>query len=151
MDLRAIVARLWQHLPVVLRRRLVHRIMPTYTVGVAAAVLNDRGEILLLRHRFRESTGWELPGGFIGAHESPEEALRRELVEETGLTVRIETLVAARIAQWKHLDICYRCRVTGGALRTDPGEVTEGRFFPLDALPPLERGPREAIARALDA
>ncbi|HZU14603.1 MAG TPA: NUDIX domain-containing protein [Chloroflexota bacterium] len=151
MRYRAIGARGWQRIPVSLRRRIVHWLMPTYTVGVAAVVLNDRSEILLLRHRFRESTDWELPGGFVGASESPEDALRREMREETGLDVRIDCLAATRIAQWKHLDICFRCSVVGGTLRLDRGEVTDGAFFPVSALPQLDRRQREAIESVLQA
>ena len=55
--------------------------------SLAAVVLLDAGERVLLmwRHRFiTGSWGWELPMGLIEDGESPEEAARRELVEETG-------------------------------------------------------------------
>jgi 8-oxo-dGDP phosphatase len=45
----------------------------------------DRGVLLLWRHRFITDTwGWEVPAGRIEPGESPEEAARREALEETG-------------------------------------------------------------------
>jgi 8-oxo-dGTP diphosphatase len=60
-------------------------------VCVGAAIVR-RGRLLLLR---RSSEGafpgvWEIPGGHVETGESLEVALRREVREETGLTVRVE-------------------------------------------------------------
>ncbi|MCC6438580.1 MAG: NUDIX hydrolase [Acidimicrobiales bacterium] len=45
----------------------------------------DRGILLLYRHRFiGDFWGWEIPAGRIEAGETPEEAARREAVEEVG-------------------------------------------------------------------
>jgi 8-oxo-dGTP pyrophosphatase MutT (NUDIX family) len=45
----------------------------------------DRGVLLLWRHRFlSDEWAWEIPGGMIEPGESPEEAARRECVEESG-------------------------------------------------------------------
>jgi 8-oxo-dGTP pyrophosphatase MutT (NUDIX family) len=53
----------------------------------AAAVVRPRGtEILLVKHRWRDgTTSWILPGGALLPGEKPEEAVLRELDEETGL------------------------------------------------------------------
>ena len=50
-------------------------------VVVVAFEDDDRGRFAMVRHRHR---GWELPGGGIDGHETPEEAARREFLEETG-------------------------------------------------------------------
>ena len=53
----------------------------------AAAVVRTEGtEILLVKHRWRDgTTSWILPGGALLRGEKPEEAVLRELDEETGL------------------------------------------------------------------
>lgn len=48
----------------------------------------DRGVLMMWRHRFMPDTwGWEIPGGAIEQGESPEDAARRECLEETGWSV----------------------------------------------------------------
>ena len=67
-------------------KRFDHHVlrMPAEAAGV---VVDDpaRGVLLLWRHRFTTDTwGWEVPAGRVDAGESPEEAARREMVEESG-------------------------------------------------------------------
>lgn len=112
-------------------------------VVLQAVVCSDQGVLLALR---RELQGWELPGGTARQGESDEEALRRELHEETGLEVRVGPLsgVYVRSGFRPHTARVYRCRVAGGALR--PSEETPRvAWFPTAALPsgllPWFRGP----------
>ncbi|MGA4727772.1 NUDIX hydrolase [Micromonospora taraxaci] len=60
------------------------------TYDVALVLLVDPSGAVLLQHRDEDiavSPGqWSLPGGHVEPGESPEEAARRELLEETGLT-----------------------------------------------------------------
>jgi 8-oxo-dGTP pyrophosphatase MutT (NUDIX family) len=51
--------------------------------GVAALV-EQRGKVVLVRHSYR--SGWHLPGGGVGRGEPPGDAILRELREEIGLT-----------------------------------------------------------------
>jgi 8-oxo-dGTP pyrophosphatase MutT (NUDIX family) len=64
---------------------------PGRLVGVAAAVHDDGGRILLVRHTYGR-LNWELPGGASEPGESFEETALRELQEETGLAGRVDRL-----------------------------------------------------------
>jgi ADP-ribose pyrophosphatase len=64
------------------------RIEPVQWGGVAILPIDSRGNIILVksfRHAVR-AISIEAPRGFIDANETPEEAARRELLEETGAT-----------------------------------------------------------------
>ena len=65
-------------------RRLYWRIVRPQTVGVRAIVLDEHGNILLVKHKYGK--GWFLPGGKVKRKESTEDGLRRELQEELGIT-----------------------------------------------------------------
>jgi 8-oxo-dGDP phosphatase len=58
--------------------------MPAHASGVVVTD-PERGVLLLWRHRFTTDTwGWEIPAGRVDAGETPEDAGRRETLEETG-------------------------------------------------------------------
>jgi ADP-ribose pyrophosphatase len=62
-------------------------------VGVGGVVLNDHRVLLHLRQRSPEAGYWSLPGGSVNFQKPVEHALVRELVEELGINVEIETLL----------------------------------------------------------
>ncbi len=57
---------------------------PLNLAGVAVAVFNEQGQILLQQRR---NGIWGVPGGFVELGESTEEAGRREVLEETGIEI----------------------------------------------------------------
>lgn len=60
-------------------------------LGCTAAIFNEERKVLLTR---RQDNGqWCLPGGRMESGESVEEAIVREVFEETGLRVRLARLV----------------------------------------------------------
>lgn len=62
-------------------------------VAVVGFITNQERVLLIQRAVDPEKGKWALPGGYMDAGELPEEALKRELMEEVGLAVEIETLM----------------------------------------------------------
>lgn len=60
-----------------------------HPVSCKVALYTDRGRKILLLRRVDKDNLYILPGGHLELHETPEEAVRRELREETGLEVSI--------------------------------------------------------------
>ena len=108
-----------------------------------AVILSERGVLLTVRSDLR---GWELPGGHAGPAETGGEALRREVLEETGVAVVVERLVGdyERTGFLPHTARVYRCRPVSGAPQPSL-ETPVVRWFPPEAPPdtlfPWYRGP----------
>lgn len=133
--LKWILGALWRRTPKTLRLLSVRITQQRFTVTVGGLVFDDRGRILLLKHVFRPGSGWGIPGGFIKAGEDPETALRRELLEETGLELEHVKIVQARtLRKIKQLEIVFECRPAGTAVATSV-EIAALDWFPLDSLP----------------
>lgn len=95
---------------------------PTHLVSVAAMVTNEKGEILLVKSPWR---GWEYPGGLIEPGESFQEALRREVLEESGVEIEITGFVGiCKNVERNIVNIDFTARYIGGELRTSE-ESTE--------------------------
>ena len=124
--------------------------------GVAAIVRNEGGDVLLQR---RSDNGhWGLLGGAVDPHESPAQAMVREVFEEAGLRVRpLRCTALIRLdtvyPNGDHLQptvAVFECEIVGGELKSLDGESLELRFFApehLPASPMLEPYPKELFAR----
>lgn len=117
-------------------------------VGSYALCTDDTGRILLARLSAIEVDvgAWTLPGGGIEFGEHPDEAVIRELEEETGFVGEIEALAgvfshvyrrspAAQGADLHFLGILYHCRIVGGEPRDEVDGTTDmARWFAPDEL-----------------
>jgi ADP-ribose pyrophosphatase YjhB (NUDIX family) len=103
-----------------------------------ADVIIEIGDGIVLVRRRNEPHGWALPGGFVDAGECVEAAAVREMKEETGLDVRLETLLyvysdPARDPRFHTMTIVFVGRAEGVPVADD--DAAEARVFPLDQLP----------------
>ena len=106
---------------------------PIFRIGVFALIFNLEKQILL-GHR-RDIDWWNLPGGGMESGETVDEALCREVREETGLEVKVEQLVGVYSKpQKQEVVLTFLCQVIGGTLQSTE-EIRESRYFAPDALP----------------
>lgn len=95
-------------------------------VGVGAVII-EQGRVLLVRRGAPPQQGqWSLPGGLLEVGERLEDAVRREVREETGLEVEVISLAgvferivpdAAGRTEYHYVLLDYLCRPSGGELR----------------------------------
>ena len=101
--------------------------------GVYAAIFNEKNEVLLI-HRTDHDI-WEIPGGRWEDHETPWDAIVREVVEETGLEIAVEKLVSVGSRPSRQdLVFTFQCKVTGGTLHPT-AEADQLEFFAVENLP----------------
>ncbi len=100
-------------LPVSVRKKPI----PSYTI--VAGVIERHGRILIDKRKPEGLLGglWEFPGGKKQANESLEEALAREVWEEIGIRIRVESLIAVVDHAYSHFRIrlhAFRCTYVSG-------------------------------------
>jgi ADP-ribose pyrophosphatase YjhB (NUDIX family) len=122
---------------------------PKHRVGVGVVVLDEVGQVLLLKHVFHPDFPWGLPGGWLDRDEAPDAAARRELWEETGLQGTIEAILMIERERYpSHLGIAYLATVEPGQVVVS-GEILEACWFDVADLPPLLPFTERAIATAV--
>lgn len=131
--LKKIIGNIWKQLTPHARLKITRATQPKFTVSVAAIVVNERGEILLLDHVLRPYSNWGIPGGFINVGEQPEKAVRRELREETGLELNNIRLRRIR-THARHVEILFRADASGTA-EAKSAEINQARWFKIDEIP----------------
>jgi len=125
-----------------LRAIVGHR--PLLQVGASVIVVDEEGRILLQLRS--DNHCWGYAGGSVELDEVVEDAARRELFEETGLTAEELELFGVFSGADTHyvypngdevsnVDIVYVCRRYSGTLKCQEGEVDALQFFRIDEIP----------------
>ncbi|MFD6508173.1 NUDIX domain-containing protein [Bacillus sp. NPDC060175] len=113
--------------------------------SVAAIIKNEQGEILF---QYPGGEYWSLPAGAIEPGETPEDAIVREVWEETGLKVEVKKEKGvfggeefrhtySNGDQVEYIVVVFECEVVGGELKAIDGESLKLQYFPLFERPPL--------------
>ena len=112
---------------------------------VCAIVEDDNGRVLLGRRAIEPDRGlWDTPGGYLEEHEHPLDGLRRELLEETGLTVEPARFLGVWMDTYGDapdanatLNLFWTARIVAGE-PVAADDVAELRWFAPVELPPAE-------------
>lgn len=127
--------------------------------SVSAVILNDDRRLLLQQRS--DGGQWGLPGGSVEVGESVTEAMVREVLEETGLDVRVRRLVgvystpALQVVRypsghvWHYVTVCFECAIRGGTLTTGDETLALGFFSPRRLPPTLLPNHRVRIRDAM--
>ena len=126
--------------------------MPLLPASIGIIFNNDNSKVLLVKRR--DIPIWVLPGGGIEAEESPEQALIREIYEETGYHVQI----CRKCAEYEPINTLasfttvFICRIVSGT-STLSDETSEIAFHSIlniqkDIFPPHILWIKEAITHA---
>ena len=141
-----------------LRKFVGHR--PLIQVGAGIIVEDPEGRVLLQRRA--DNHCWGYCGGSIEIDERVEDAAKRELYEETGLTAESLELFGVWSGPELHyvypngdevsnVDIVFLCRAFSGELHPQASEVEALRFFRPDEIPENLSPPiRPALATWLE-
>lgn len=137
--MQGFLLKVWKLLkfPVKFKVWLMGIINDQFLIGVTGIFFNDKNEILLVNHSYRDGDRWSLPGGYIKKGEHPKEGLEREVDEETGYIVSADTRLKIRTDRNNaRLDITYAGKFIGGSYKPSK-EITNAKFFAFEKLPML--------------
>ncbi len=111
-------------------------------------IVRREGEVLLTRKAEWPPGRYSLVAGFLDFGECLEEAVEREVMEETGIRVKNVRYIGSQ--SWpfpSQLMAGFTADYAGGEVVVEEKELEDARWFPLNALPTLP--PRRSIARYL--
>lgn len=111
-------------------------------VGCGAFILNEKNELLLqLRNKAPEKEYWCIPGGKLEMFETFEEAVKREVKEETGADIAVidclgicDHIIKEEEKHW--VSPSYLCKIVKGQPQImEPTKHLDMKWFSLEKLP----------------
>ncbi len=116
---------------------------------VSALILNNKNKIMLVRRAVQPfKNKWDIPGGFLKVGEDPQKGVKRELLEETGLSIKPLKIFGIFMDKYHNvsnnkpiannftLNIYYLAKILKG--KADPAsDISEIKWFSLDRLPQI--------------
>lgn len=110
----------------------MHYEPPKHIVAVSAVVMNEHGEMLLVKTHNRQDT-WEAPGGQVEKGEALDKAVVREVFEETGIQIKPVGITGVYYnATNEILSIVFKAELLDGELMLQPEEIKEAKFIDVD-------------------
>ena len=144
--LMRLLAVVFNAFPVRWQRRFMTAAHDRFLVGVTGLGVDADGKVLLARHRFG-APQWRFLGGFLHPRERVEDALAREIREETGLVVEVGPVLEVVTGyRWERVEIVFAYRVSSGSAALT-SEILELRSFAPDQLPEVRADQRGLIER----
>jgi 8-oxo-dGTP pyrophosphatase MutT (NUDIX family) len=141
-----LLALFYNALPVLWQRRILDRTQSRFLVGVVGLGVDPKGHVILARHRFG-APEWRFLGGFLSPRERLEDALAREVREETGIEIEVGPILEANQGyRWQRIELVYAYRPLGGSERLSE-ELVEVRAFDPADLPDVRADQRGIIER----
>ena len=138
--MKNILVKVWRKLSLSkgLQLSIMRMSQDQFLIGVTGVILNDKDEVLLFKHTYRQ-TKWSLPGGYMKSKEHPYEGLEREIQEESGFVVSVDEQVNIRTdRESTRLDVTLVGKFIGGEFKRS-AEVSEYGFFSLENLPLISK------------
>jgi 8-oxo-dGTP pyrophosphatase MutT (NUDIX family) len=131
------------------------RLTRSRTLGVQGIVIRSGTEVLLVRQSY--APGWQFPGGGVERGEHLINALERELLEETGISISSAPKLHGVFSNFRIFkgDQIVVYVVEHWHQISEPRsklEIVEQRFFPINLLPSdLEGGARRRLAEVFES
>ena len=131
---KKLLLRIWRLLPQWGQQAASRIVRPLFQVFAAAVIFDQQNRIFLVKLTYQRIHPWGLPGGGLEYGETSEDAVVREVWEETGLSVEIEKFLVNKTFAPDKFAMYYLCRITDGVFKPSV-EVSEYGYFSLDNLP----------------
>jgi 8-oxo-dGTP diphosphatase len=132
--LKIILLKIWRLFPLWLQAVASRIVRPLFQVFAAAVIFDTEGRILLVKLTYQRHHPWGLPGGSLDYGETPEEAVLREVREETGWRIAIDDFLFVKSWTPDRIGLYYLCHIEEGAFQPSD-EVSEYGYFLPEELP----------------